>query len=753
MSRRPGTVIFSAEEKATFKSQFDSFTSSDRESITGADVLHSAIKACGINVQKYEVDRLFRENATNSVINYYSFIKILSEIKYMKNTKGSAVSGHTPTNNIERSEIRNVMNYLNSNLNDENLSDYLPIEDEENFFDIVADGVVLGCLVNKCIEGTIPKSKIKTKNLNKFTIGENNQAVLEGIKKIGGVVVNVGVEDFINGNESIIMGLLQQIIRLTLLGRVNLNLAKVCSRKEFENVYEKNDFKEKNAEAILLKWFNYILKDFGIHIENFGDDVKDCHAYIHVLGTLFKESASIDIQQSLKLSHEDRSLIVTNVATKLGIVFIRPSHITEGNTNLNLAFAAQILNKYVQNLEAQERAEEDRRKSVEEAKRKAAQEEKKKAAEEEERKRVQDATEVKKVEEAEERSKSQHIDLDLHENKECEKQGIISGGNTEPSDRWENEILEIQKRESRKHQELSSITSEISIGVSSDIDEVTSDEAKAEIELSQENPKWPTQKKDEEATEQNGSIERKSSVLGNMLAAVTNVAKGTFSHEHIAMSSNASEAQNISFQQQNTHDNRNEGNLTLSALSGSPGRHHKKGASKGEGKVSEAVTSNAGLQVYNQVFGETGTELNKKELVSIKFQCECKSKKDEAVYIFGDIEELGNWDANRAIPMKTNPQQFPVWSKLIIVPRNTRVQYKYFIVKDSEEYQSRLYEPLKEVRVIEPRELSTNRRASSKYGKKGTSLKDHTTSPFPSRGSSQTQSSTRKPHHHTQMVL
>jgi len=50
----------------------------------------------------------------------------------------------------------------------------------------------------------------------------------------------------------------------------------------------------------------------------------------------------------------------------------------------------------------------------------------------------------------------------------------------------------------------------------------------------------------------------------------------------------------------------------------------------------------------------------------------------ETIYVVGSIPALGNWDANKAIPLTTKQGTYPSWSSApVTLPLNTSFKYKF----------------------------------------------------------------------------
>ena len=149
---------------------------------------------------------------------------------------------------------------------DPDIGDRLPFPtDTFEMFDECKDGLVLSKLINDSVPDTIDERVLnrpgkKIKQLNAFHMTENNNIVIESAKGIGCSVVNIGSGDIYEVREHLILGLIWQIIRRGLLGKIDIKLHPELYRllDEDETLEQ---FLRLPPEQILLRWFNYHLKN------------------------------------------------------------------------------------------------------------------------------------------------------------------------------------------------------------------------------------------------------------------------------------------------------------------------------------------------------------------------------------------------------------------------------------------------------------------------------------------------------------
>lgn len=184
-------------------------------------------------------------------------------------TVGGATGGTQHTiNEDERTAFTSHINAVLSG--DVDIGHLLPFPlDTFEMFDSCKDGLVLAKLINDSVPDTIDERVLnregkKIKKLNAFHMTENNNIVIESAKGIGCSVVNVGSGDIIEGREHLILGLIWQVIRRGLLGKIDIKLHPELYRL-LEDGETLEQFLRLPPEQILLRWFNYHLKNAKWH--------------------------------------------------------------------------------------------------------------------------------------------------------------------------------------------------------------------------------------------------------------------------------------------------------------------------------------------------------------------------------------------------------------------------------------------------------------------------------------------------------
>ncbi|KAL1984880.1 hypothetical protein VTN96DRAFT_8635 [Rasamsonia emersonii] len=257
------------------------------------------------------------------------------------------------THTINEDERREFTRHINAVLaGDPDIGHLLPFPtDTFEMFDKCKDGLVLAKLINDSVPDTIDERVLnkpgnKIKQLNAFHMTENNNIVINSAKAIGCSVVNIGSGDIIEVREHLILGLIWQIIRRGLLGKIDIKLHPELYRL-LEDDETLEQFLRLPPEQILLRWFNYHLKNakWERRVTNFSNDVKDGENYTVLLNQLAPDLCSRAPLQTRDLLQRAEQ-VLTN-AEKLNCrKFLTPTSLVAGNPKLNLAFVANLFNTH-----------------------------------------------------------------------------------------------------------------------------------------------------------------------------------------------------------------------------------------------------------------------------------------------------------------------------------------------------------------------------------------------------------------------
>ncbi|MBN3308165.1 PLSL protein, partial [Amia calva] len=247
------------------------------------------------------------------------------------------------------------VNWVNKALeNDPDCKHVLPMDpNTDDLFRAVGDGLVLCKMINLSVPDTIDERTINKKKLTPFTIQENLNLALNSASAIGCHVVNIGAEDLKEGKPHLVLGLLWQAL--------------IALLRDGESL---EDLMKLSPEELLLRWANYHLENAGCpKINNFSSDIKhfcttsnlsfsyslkDSKAYYNLLNEVApkgdnEEIPPIAIDMTGLREKEDikRAECMLEQADRLGCrQFVTANDVVRGNPKLNLAFIANLFNRY-----------------------------------------------------------------------------------------------------------------------------------------------------------------------------------------------------------------------------------------------------------------------------------------------------------------------------------------------------------------------------------------------------------------------
>ena len=268
------------------------------------------------------------------------------KIVKIENRRESSGHAYSSFSEEERAAYVKVIN--DALADDEVCKKYLPIDPDNNdIFDRLKNGVILCKLMNKIQEGTIDERVINTKdNMNVFQQAENLNLALSAAKSLGITTIGMNKDIFLeaNKNPSMALGLMWQIAKQIMLQKINLKnfpeLVRLLNPGE-----QLSDLLKLSPEQLLLRWFNYHLKQAGYDkpITNFSGDVKDSEKYIVLLNQLDKNKCDKSGLQESDLTKRANKVLAD--AKKLGAnSYINAKDICNGNAKLNTLFVASIFN-------------------------------------------------------------------------------------------------------------------------------------------------------------------------------------------------------------------------------------------------------------------------------------------------------------------------------------------------------------------------------------------------------------------------
>ncbi|XP_015206566.1 plastin-3 isoform X3 [Lepisosteus oculatus] len=350
--------------------------------------LHELFKEANLPLPGYKVreiiQRLMEEGDKDkdNRISFDEFVSIFQELKSSDIAKSfrkainrkegilaiggtSELSSEGTQHSFSEEERFAFVNWVNKALeNDPDCKHVVPMDPNSNsLFKAVGDGIVLCKMINLSVPDTIDERTINKKKLTPFTTQENLNLALNSASAIGCHVVNIGAQDLREGKPHLVLGLLWQIIKIGLFADIELskNEALAALLRDGETL---EDLMKLSPEELLLRWANFHLENAGwnkinnfssdIKLADFSNSVKDSRAYFHLLNQIAPKGTKegetrIDINMSGFNEKDDlkRAELMLQEAEKLGCrQFVTPSDVVSGNPKLNLAFVANLFNKY-----------------------------------------------------------------------------------------------------------------------------------------------------------------------------------------------------------------------------------------------------------------------------------------------------------------------------------------------------------------------------------------------------------------------
>lgn len=337
--------------------------------------LHELLKEAGIPLPGYKVREIILKLDRNkdNQISFDEFLAITQDLKSSEIAKTfrkainrkegilaiggtSELSSEGTQHSFSEEERFAFVNWINSALEkDPDCQHVLPMDpNTESLFKSVGDGIVLCKMINLSVPDTIDERTINKKKLSPFTIQENLNLALNSASAIGCHVVNIGALDLRDGKPHLVLGLLWQIIKIGLFADIELsrNEALAALLRDGETL---EDLMKLSPEELLLRWANFHLENAGWQkINNFSSDIKDSRAYFHLLNQISpkgtdEDQPRIDINMAGFSEKDDlkRAEAMLQQADRLGCrQFVTPTDVVSGNPKLNLAFVANLFNKY-----------------------------------------------------------------------------------------------------------------------------------------------------------------------------------------------------------------------------------------------------------------------------------------------------------------------------------------------------------------------------------------------------------------------
>jgi plastin-1 len=356
---------FTHDDIEAFKQAFED-TDTDKSYSIDTNELGAMLDKIGAKYEKPELANIIKEVDVdkNGTVDWEEFLVVMQGLTkgkssafgqhVMKAHKGvnKIVTASGGSHSFSEEEKEAFVDHINSSLETDPLVQHiLPIKaTDDSLWKRVDDGLLLSALINSAVPDTIDVRALNKPKagqpLSRFKMIENLNLAINSAKGIGCTVVNVGATELLNGVEHIILGLLWQIIRIGLLSGISLS-----DHPELYRLLEPGETLESllklTPEQILLRWFNYHLKNAGSSrkVNNFSGDIKDSECYTILLNQLVPDKCNKSPMQTSDLTQRADKML--GEADKIGCrKFLKPADVVKGNPKLNLAFVANLFNKY-----------------------------------------------------------------------------------------------------------------------------------------------------------------------------------------------------------------------------------------------------------------------------------------------------------------------------------------------------------------------------------------------------------------------
>uniref|UniRef100_A0A4W4ELN1 Lymphocyte cytosolic plastin 1 n=2 Tax=Electrophorus electricus TaxID=8005 RepID=A0A4W4ELN1_ELEEL len=284
-----------------------------------------------------------------------TFRKAINKKEGLCAVAGTSEQSGTQHSYSEEEKVAFV-NWINKALEkDQDCKHILPMDpSSDDLFTAMGDGIILCKMINLSVPDTIDERTINKKKLTPFTIQENLNLALNSASAIGCHVVNIGAEDLKEGRQHLVLGLLWQVIKIGLLADIEIsrNEALIALLRDGESL---EDLMKVSPEELLLRWANYHLGEASCpKINNFSSDIKDSKAYYNLLNQVAPKGdeddippIAIDMSGLREKDDLKRAESMLEQADRLGCrQFVMPTDVVRGNPKLNLAFVANLFNKY-----------------------------------------------------------------------------------------------------------------------------------------------------------------------------------------------------------------------------------------------------------------------------------------------------------------------------------------------------------------------------------------------------------------------
>ncbi|KFQ95465.1 Plastin-2 [Nipponia nippon] len=356
------TAHFSEEEMAELREAFSKVDISGNGFIHTND-LTDVLKAANLPLPGYKARELIQNLTTtgDGRISFDEFISIFQNLKsddvaksfrkQINKKEGICAIGGTSEqssagtqHSYSEEEKYAFVNWINKALEkDPDCKHVVPMNPEtDDLFQAVGDGIVLCKMINFSVPDTIDERTINKKKLTPFTIQvlKCNKILCFSQTRAAKCVR----ENSYTFSSTSIYNIINYFFFPC--------LALIALLREGESL---EDLMKLSPEELLLRWANYHLENAGCNkVNNFSSDIKDSRAYYHLLNQVAPKgdeegipAITIDMSGLREKDDVQRAECMLQQAERLGCrQFVTATDVVRGNPKLNLAFIANLFNKY-----------------------------------------------------------------------------------------------------------------------------------------------------------------------------------------------------------------------------------------------------------------------------------------------------------------------------------------------------------------------------------------------------------------------
>jgi plastin-3 len=238
---------------------------------------------------------------------------------------------------------------------DQDVAHLLPISDSGfDMYEKLDDGIILCKVVNLAAPETIDKRVINLgDSLSTFQRHENITLAVQSANSIGATVINMDSHTLSSEDNKkwLVIGLLWQLVEMYLFRDITTKNPIYCDGLIVLCLPGETlaDIFKLSHEDLLLRWVNYHLEKAGCgrRARNFSSDIKDSEIYTVLLYQIAPAHLSVDKSALEKRLLGERAEVMLEQADKMDCrEFVTAQDVKNGHQRLNLAFVANLFNKY-----------------------------------------------------------------------------------------------------------------------------------------------------------------------------------------------------------------------------------------------------------------------------------------------------------------------------------------------------------------------------------------------------------------------